>query len=148
VPLRGSVQNVQTEIMGTDTRHVAGRYLRSIRDLETWTTSLIPLSFDTLWVEPDRIQRNFEPAQWQVERWREAQITDFEAKLIFYSLLVAGKLDAPKSLLSEVHGLYFKGEYPDFAPRVQMGTGFQASHQHRFRAWDRPENNRAASSIS
>ncbi len=40
--------------------------------------------------------------------WRHTQITDARAKLIFYSAFVAGKLDAPKSLLPEVHRLYFE----------------------------------------
>ena len=69
---------------------------------------------DTLSVGVDRIQRNFEPMQRQVESWREAQITDAQAKLIFYSAFVEGKLDAPKGLLPEVHRLYFEPEYPEF----------------------------------
>jgi hypothetical protein len=55
---------------------------------------------DTLSVGVDRIQRNFEPMQRQVETWRQTQINDAQAKLIFYSAFVDGKLDAPKSLLS------------------------------------------------
>jgi hypothetical protein len=31
---------------------------------------------DTLAVGVDRIQRNFEPMQWQVEQWRNSQISD------------------------------------------------------------------------
>ena len=63
---------------------------------------------DTLSVGVDGIQRNFEPMQCQVESWRETQITDERAKLIFYSAFVEGKLSAPKNLLSEVHRMYFK----------------------------------------
>ena len=63
---------------------------------------------DTLSVGVDRIQRNFEPMQPQVEHWRQAQITDAQVTLIFYSAFVDGKLDAPRSLLSDVHGLYFE----------------------------------------
>jgi hypothetical protein len=73
---------------------------------------------DTLSVGVDRIQRNFEPMQRQVETWRQTQITDAQAKLIFYSAFVDGKLDAPKSLLPEVHRLYFEPEYPEFSPRT------------------------------
>ncbi len=73
---------------------------------------------DTLSVGVDRIQRNFEPMQRQVEHWRQTQITDERAKLIFYSAFVDGKLDAPKSLLSDVHRLYFEPEYPEFSPRT------------------------------
>jgi hypothetical protein len=73
---------------------------------------------DTLSVGVDRIQRNFQPMQHQVESWRQTQITDAQAKLIFYSAFVDGKLDAPKSLLPEVHRLYFEPEYADFASRT------------------------------
>jgi len=73
---------------------------------------------DTLSVGVDRIQRNFEPMQRQVESWRQTQITAAEAKLILYSAFVDGKLDAAKSLLPEVHRLYFEPEYPEFSPRT------------------------------
>ena len=73
---------------------------------------------DTLAVGVDRIQRNFEPMQRQVEHWRQTQITDERAKLIFYSAFVDGKLDAPRSLLSEVHRLYFEPQYEEFSPRT------------------------------
>ena len=73
---------------------------------------------DTLSVGVDRIQRNFEPMQRQVEGWRQMQITDAQAKLIFYSAFVDGELDAPKSLLPEVHRLYFEPQYADFSPRT------------------------------
>ena len=45
---------------------------------------------DTLSVGVDRIQRNFEPLQRQVETWRQTQITDDTAKLILYSAFVDG----------------------------------------------------------
>src|SRR5215470_3208490 len=73
---------------------------------------------DTLSVGVDRIQRNFEPLRRQVETWRQTQITDEQAKLIFYSAFVEGKLDAPKGLLLDVHRLYFEPEYPEFAART------------------------------
>lgn len=69
---------------------------------------------DTLAVGVERIQRNFEPMQRQVERWRQTQLTDSHAKLIFYSAFVDGKLEAPRSLLPDVHRLYFEPEYPEF----------------------------------
>jgi hypothetical protein len=56
--------------------------------------------------------------QRQVESWRQTQIADAKAKLIFYSAFVDGKLDAPKSLLPEVHRLYFEPEYQEFSPRT------------------------------
>jgi hypothetical protein len=45
---------------------------------------------DTLAVGVDRIQRNFEPMQRQVETWRKTQITDERAKLIFYNAFIDG----------------------------------------------------------
>jgi hypothetical protein len=73
---------------------------------------------DTLSVGVDRIQRNFAPMQRQVESWRQTQITDAQAKLILYSAFVEGELDAPKSLLPEVHHMYFEPQYPEFSPRT------------------------------
>jgi hypothetical protein len=73
---------------------------------------------DTLSVGVDRIQRNFEPLQRQVELWRKAQITDDTAKLIFYSAFIDVKLEAPRTLLPEVDRLYFEPQYPEFSPRT------------------------------
>src|SRR6266567_1933349 len=73
---------------------------------------------DTLAAGVDRIQRNFEPMQRQVEHWRQAQITDERAKLILYSAFVDRELEAPRSLLPDVHRLYFLPEYPEFSPRT------------------------------
>jgi hypothetical protein len=73
---------------------------------------------DTLAVGVDRIQRSFGPMRRQVEEWRQAQITDEQAKLILYSAFVDGKLEAPRSLLSEVHRLYFQPQYEEFSPRT------------------------------
>ena len=73
---------------------------------------------DTPAVGVDRIQRDFEPMQRQVESWRETQISDERAKLILYRAFVDGELDAPKSLLGDVHRLYFLPEYPEFAVRT------------------------------
>jgi hypothetical protein len=73
---------------------------------------------DTLSVGVDRIQRNFAPMQRQVESWRQTQITDAQAKLILYSAFVEDELDAPKSLLPDVHHMYFEPQYPEFSPRT------------------------------
>jgi hypothetical protein len=73
---------------------------------------------DTLSVGVDRIQRNFEPLQRQVKAWRKTQITDERAKLVFYSAFIDGKLEAPRSLLPEVHRLYFEPEYPESSART------------------------------
>ena len=73
---------------------------------------------DTLAVGVDRIQRNFEPMQRQIERWRGTQISDAQAKLVLYSAFVDGKLEAPRSLLPEVHRHYFEPQYPEFSART------------------------------
>jgi len=73
---------------------------------------------DTLAVGVDRIQRNFEPLRRQVELWRKTQVTDERAKLILYNTFIDGALDAPRSLLPEVHRLYFEPEYPEFSART------------------------------
>ena len=72
---------------------------------------------DTLAVGVERIQRNFAPMERQVEQWRNSQISDERAKLILYEAFVDGDLEAPRSLLPEVHRLYFEPEYPEFSPR-------------------------------
>jgi len=54
---------------------------------------------DTLAVGVDRIQRNFQPMQCQLESWWQTQITGEQAKLILYEAFVEGELDAPRSLL-------------------------------------------------
>lgn len=58
---------------------------------------------DTPSVGVDRIQRNFEPLQRQVELWRKTQITDDTARLIFYSAFIDGKLEAPKTHAASFH---------------------------------------------
>jgi hypothetical protein len=73
---------------------------------------------DTLALGVDRIRRNFEPMQRQVEHWRQTQLTDERAKLIFYVAFVDGKLEAARSLLSHVHRLYFEPQYEEFSPRT------------------------------
>jgi hypothetical protein len=69
---------------------------------------------DTLSVGVNRIQRNFEPMQRQVESWRQTQITDARAKLIFYSGFVEGKLEASSSFLPDVHWLFFERQCAQF----------------------------------
>jgi hypothetical protein len=69
---------------------------------------------DTLSVGVDRIQRNFEPMQRHFESWRETQIADAQAKLIFYSGLLRqarrskelGARSPPLVLRAAVSGVY------------------------------------------
>ena len=73
---------------------------------------------DTLSVGVDRIHGTSSRLSRQVETWRKTQITDATAQLIFYSAFIDGKLEAPRSLLREVHRLYFEPEYPEFSART------------------------------
>lgn len=73
---------------------------------------------DTLAVGVDRIQRSFEPMRQQVELWRKTQISDDQAKLILYKAFVDEELEAPKSLLPQVHRHYFEPQYEEFSART------------------------------
>ena len=73
---------------------------------------------DTLAVGVDRIQRGFEPMRLQVEGWKQTQISDEKAKLILYRAFVDGELEAPRTLLPQVHRLYFQPQYEEFSPRT------------------------------
>ena len=73
---------------------------------------------DTLSVGVDRIQRNFRA---DAAPGRELTAdTDHQraGETDSYRAFVEEKLDAPKSLLAEVHRLYFKPEYPEFAAKT------------------------------
>jgi len=100
---------------------------------------------DTLAVGVDRIQRNFEPMERQVESWRKTQISDEQAKLVLYSAFVDGKLDAPRSLLPTVTISSRStrnsrrarcGAYQTHSPaRSRSSTQFLSSEQRR--SWAR-----------
>src|SRR5215469_2172285 len=73
---------------------------------------------DTLSVGVGRIQRNFDPCSGRSNPGARLQIGDAQANPIFYLAFVDSKLDAPKSLLSEVHRFYFEPQYPEFSART------------------------------
>jgi hypothetical protein len=77
----------------------------------------------------DRILRNFEPLQRQVESWRKTQITDDTAKLTIYKAFVEGGLEVPRSLLPVVHRMYFEPQYPEFSARTMwsLSNAFTSS---------------------
>ena|ERR1700749_988647 len=52
---------------------------------------------DCIAVGVDRMQRNFEPMQKQVEAWQRSELTDVTAKVVIYEAFVEGKLEAPKT---------------------------------------------------
>lgn len=73
---------------------------------------------DILAVGVDRMQRNFEPMQKQVEVWKGTRLADGSAKLVIYKAFVEGELDVPKHLARRVHDLYFNPTVDEFAPRT------------------------------
>jgi hypothetical protein len=73
---------------------------------------------DCISVGVDRMQRNFEPMQKQVEAWQRFELTDVTAKVVIYEAFVEGKLEAPKQLARTVHDLYFEPKYEEFQSRT------------------------------
>ena len=73
---------------------------------------------DCISVGVDRMQRNFEPMQMQVEAWQRFELADVTAKVVIYEAFVEGKLPAPKHLARAVHDLYFEPTYDEFRPRT------------------------------
>lgn len=73
---------------------------------------------DSLAIGVDRIQRNFEPLQRQVETWRDSQLTDEQAKLVIYRAFIEGELPVPRHIVRDVHRGYFNPTIPEFAPRT------------------------------
>ena len=75
---------------------------------------------DSIAIGVERMQRNFEPMQKQVEAWRADQLSDEAAKLVIYRAFVEGDLDVPHRLARDVHKAYFEPQYEDFAPRTMF----------------------------
>ncbi|HEY4360355.1 MAG TPA: hypothetical protein VGN17_05285 [Bryobacteraceae bacterium] len=73
---------------------------------------------DALSIGVDRMQRNFEPMQRQIEVWRESQISDVTAKLVIYQAFVESELEVPRHLARLVHGNYFDPQVEEFQPRT------------------------------
>jgi hypothetical protein len=73
---------------------------------------------DCVSVGVDRIQRNFDPMQKQVEAWQKSELTDVTAKVVIYEAFVEGRLEAPKHLARTVHDLYFEPNYEEFCART------------------------------
>src|SRR5262245_24107847 len=53
---------------------------------------------DSIAVGVERMQRNFEPMQKQVEAWRATQLSDDQAKLVIYRAFIEGDLDVSRHL--------------------------------------------------
>ncbi len=84
---------------------------------------------DAVSVGVDRMQRNFEPMQRQIETWKGSRLEDEEAKLVIYQAFVEEELEAPKHLARRVHELYFDPQFEEFAPRTQwsLANAFTSS---------------------
>lgn len=72
---------------------------------------------DSLSIGVDRMQRNFEPMQRQIETWRESQLSDVAAKLLIYQAFIEGDLDVPRHLARDIHDLYFNPKEDEFQSR-------------------------------
>ena len=91
------------------------------------STSFSPI--DCISVGVDRMQRNFEPMERQVEAWQKSELTDVTGKVVIYEAFVEGKLEAPKHLARAVHDLYFEPKYEEFRPRTiwSLSNGFSSA---------------------
>jgi hypothetical protein len=79
---------------------------------------------DSISVGVDRMQRNFEPMQKQVEAWRRTELTDVTAKVVIYEAFVEGRLEAPQHLARTVHDPYFEPTYEE----IRSGTIWSLSN--------------------
>jgi len=82
---------------------------------------------DCISVGVDRMQRNFEPMQGQVEAWRRFERTDVTAMVVSCEAFVGSRLEAPKRLAPTVPNLYFEPGYEEFRRRP-CGVGRMFSH--------------------
>ena len=73
---------------------------------------------DSLSIGVDRMQRNFEPMQRQVESWRAQQLSTAAAKLTIYRAFIEGDLEIPRHLARRVHELYFTPQHQEFESRT------------------------------
>jgi len=86
---------------------------------------------DALSIGVDRMQRNFEPMQHQIEAWQASQITDVTAKLVIYQAFIEGGLEIPRHLARTVHDLYFNPRFEEFGPRTMwsLSNAFTSAFQ-------------------
>jgi hypothetical protein len=86
---------------------------------------------DTLSVGVDRMQRNFEPMQEQIETWRESRLTDVEAKILIYQAFIESELEVPRHLARKVHEQYFNPQMEEFQSRTMwsLSNAFTSAFQ-------------------
>lgn len=66
----------------------------------------------------DQMQRNFDGMKRQVDTWRQAQLTEVQAKLVIYRAFIESDLEVPKVLARPVHELYFNPQHEEFQSRT------------------------------
>ncbi len=81
----------------------------------------VVFAIDCVSVGVDRMPRNFEPIQKQVEAWPRSELTDVTAKVVIHEAFVEGKLEAPKHLARTVPDLYFDPKREEFQSRTIWG---------------------------
>ncbi len=73
---------------------------------------------DSISIAVDRIHRNFETLEAQVNAMTEFGLSDNDAKLLIYRAFLDRALKGvPRHLMFEVHKHYFEPEYPEFERR-------------------------------
>lgn len=100
---------------------------------------------DSLSIGVHNVMRNFEPLTRDIERWRETQLSDIEAKMSIYEVFIEERLDLPKHLMRSVHEAYFKPPHEDFQGRTAWSL--QNAYTHAIKALDPIPQQRAQVSI-
>ena len=59
----------------------------------------------------DQMQRNFDGMRKQVDTWKEAQLSEVDAKLVIYRAFIESDLEVPRHLARPVHDLYFSPQH-------------------------------------
>ncbi len=73
---------------------------------------------DSISIAVDRIHRNFETLQQQVDAMTKFGLSDNDAKLLIYRAFLDRALrGVPRHLMYDVHKNYFEPEYAEFQPR-------------------------------
>ncbi len=101
--------------------------------------------YESMSIGIDNLLRNYEPMVQDINRWRETQLTDVEAKLAIYEAFVEEAIDLPKHLLRPTHDAFFNPKYEDFRARNwwSMNNAFTES----IKSLDAYAQQRAAASI-
>jgi len=84
---------------------------------------------DSLSIGLDRMQRNFEPLQRTVNRWKEVQMDDKQAKEVVYDAVIEKLI--PAKLMNEVHHHYFEPEHDEFKDRTlwSLSNAFTSAYK-------------------